>query len=71
MKMKKKNKRRKRKKTITNLSSFQRVLKIGCINVRGIVSYPVKRIDLNNWLNLHNLDAVCIHECTTTEKRKK
>ena len=71
MKMKKKANRRKRKKRkVTRLSSYQRGLKIGCINVRGLVSYPVKRIDLNNWLRLHNLDAVCIQEWYVPQQKK-
>ena len=70
MKMKRKKNKRKRKKKVKKLSSFQRGLKIGCINVRGIVSYPIKRIDLNNFLNLHNLDALCIQEWYVPQQKK-
>ena len=55
---KKKNKNKKRQK----LDVLQRGLKIGCINVRGLVTNPTKRIDLYNWIMLHNLDVICIQE---------
>ena len=41
---------------------FRRGLKIGCINVRGIVSNVNKRIQLNYWIELNDLDVVCIQE---------
>ena len=44
-KKKKKNRKKGRK-----LSPYKRGLKIGCINTRGLVSCPTKRIDLNNWM---------------------
>ena len=43
-------------------SPHKRGLKIGCINVNGLVNSPTKRIDLNNWIHLHDLDVVCIHK---------
>ena len=55
-KYKKRNKKRKKQ------SPLQRGLKIGCINARGLVSSPTKRIDLFNWIRIHNLDIVCIQK---------
>ena len=43
-------------------SPHKRGLKIGCINVNGLVNSPTKRINLNNWIKLHNLDVICIQE---------
>ena len=63
-KKKKKNKKKERK-----LSPYKRGLKIGCINTRGLVSCPTKRIDLNNWMVLHDLDAVCIQEWYVPHKK--
>ena len=42
--------------------SFKRGLKVGNINVRGIVSSVNKRIELNHWIELNDLDVVCIQE---------
>ena len=42
--------------------NFKRGLKIGCINVRGLVSNVSKRVELNHWLELNDLDVVCIQE---------
>ena len=60
-----KNNRRKKKNKRKNNgkhSSFKRGLKIGCINTQGLVTHPNKRIDLNNWLHLHDLDVICLQE---------
>ena len=43
-------------------SSHKRGLRVGCINVRGLVGNPTKRIDLNCWLEIHDLDVICIQE---------
>ena len=56
---KKKNKKYRRRR---NRSSYKRGLKIGCINTHELVTHPTKRIDLNNWLHLHDLDVVCLQE---------
>ena len=61
----KKNKHNKHKKR----SSHKRGLKVGCINVQGLVSNPTKRIDLNNWIRLHDLDVVCIQEWYVPHKK--
>ena len=37
--------------------TFKRGLKVGNINVRGIVSSVNKRIELNNWIELNDLDV--------------
>ena len=50
-------------------SPHKRGLKIGCINVNGLVNSPTKRIDLNNWIKLHNLDVVCIQEWYVINKK--
>ena len=42
--------------------NFKRGLKVGCINVRGLVSNVSKRVELNHWLELNDLDVVCIQE---------
>ena len=42
--------------------SHRRGLRVGCINVRGIVSNPDKRIDLNTWMDEHKLDIGCVQE---------
>ena len=42
--------------------NFKRGLKLGCINVRGIVSNVSKRVELNHWMELNELDIVCIQE---------
>ena len=42
--------------------NFKRGLKVGCINVRGIVSNVSKRVELNHWMELNELDIVCIQE---------
>ena len=44
-------------------------MKIGCINVNGLVNSPTKRIDLNNWIKLHNLDVICIQEWYVINKK--
>ena len=60
---KNKNKSRYKKRNTRNKrSSFKRGLKIGCINTQGLVAYPTKRIDINNWMHLHDLDVVCLQE---------
>ena len=64
-----KRKNRKRKKKIIERSPFQRGLKIACINTHGLVSNPTKRIDLNNWATLHNLDVICIQEWYVPKKK--
>ena len=57
-----KRKKKKKKKSKKNKNPLQRGLKIACINVRGLVSSPTKRIDLYNWIRLHNIDIICIQE---------
>jgi len=57
------------KKKDKNGSSHKRGLKIGCINVRGLVSNPTKRIDLNAWMEIHDLDVVCIQEWYVLKKK--
>ena len=42
--------------------AFKRGLKVGCINVRGIVASVNKRIELNHWIELNDLDVICIQE---------
>ena len=64
-----KNKKKRKKKKRKVLSPYQRGLKIGCINTRGLVANPTKRIDLNNWAQLHNLDVVCIQEWYVPKKK--
>ena len=66
MKKKKNNRKRKQKR---KQSPYQRGLKIGCINTRGLVAHPTKRIDLNNWMQLHNIDVVCIQEWYVPKKK--
>ena len=41
---------------------FKRGLKVGNINVRGIVSNANKRTELNHWIELNDLDVICIQE---------
>ena len=67
--LKGKKKKKKNRKKQRNLSPYKRGLKIGCINTRGLVSCPTKRIDLNNWMVLHDLDAVCIQEWYVPHKK--
>ena len=43
-------------------SKFKRGLKIGCINACGLVSNPDKRVALNHWIELNDLDIICIQE---------
>ena len=64
-----KNKKKRKKKKRKVLSPYQRGLKIGCINTRGLVANPTKRIDLNNWAQLHSLDVVCIQEWYVPKKK--
>ena len=59
---KNKNKNRRKKKNNNNNNILQRGLKIGCINARGLVSSPTKRIDLYNWIKIHDLDVICVQE---------
>ena len=66
--MKKKNNNRKNKKN-RSLRSHKRGLKIGCINPRGLVSSPAKRIDLFNWIKLNDLDVICIQEWYVPKKK--
>ena len=42
--------------------TFKRGLKVGNINVRGIVSSVNKRIELNHQIELNDLDVICIQE---------
>ena len=65
-KRKNKGKRKQKRK----LSPYQRGLKIGCINTRGLVAHPTKRIDLNNWMQLHDIDVVCVQEWYVPKKKK-
>ena len=58
----KNNKNKNRNKKKQKVDVLQRGLKIGCINVRGLVTNPTKRIDLYNWIMLHELDIICIQE---------
>ena len=60
---------KKKRKKCKNLSPYQRGLKIGCINTRGLVNSPAKRIDLNNWNTLHDLDVICIQEWYVPKKK--
>ena len=50
-------------------SSHKRGLRVGCINVRGLVNSPTKRIDLNTWIQIHNLDVICIQEWYVLKKK--
>ena len=43
-------------------TKFKRGLKIGCVNVCGLVSNPDKRVALNHWIELNDLDVICIQE---------
>ena len=43
-------------------TKFKRGFKIGCVNVCGIVSNPDKRVALNHWIELNDLDIICIQE---------
>ena len=43
-------------------SNYKRGLKVGCINVRGLVSNVSKRVELNYWLEANEIDVVCIQE---------
>ena len=43
-------------------SNYKRGLKVGCINVRGLVSNVSKRVELNHWLEMNDLDVICIQE---------
>ena len=52
----------KKVKTNPSQTNFKRGLKLGCINVRGLVSNVSKRVELNHWLELNDLDVVCIQE---------
>ena len=56
------NKSKKKNNKKEKNSSCKRGLKIGCINVRGIVSNINKRVELNFWMNTHNIDVLCIQE---------
>ena len=42
--------------------TYKRALRVGCINVRGIVSNTDKRVELNHWIESHDLDVVCLQE---------
>ena len=56
-------KRKKKRKPETNpIMSHRRGLRVGYINTHGLVSDPDKRIDLNHWMVLNDLDIVCIQE---------
>ena len=54
----KKNNYKKKKKKYKILSTHKRGLNIGCINPRGLVSDPTKRLDLYNWIKL---TTMCCH----------
>ena len=56
------NRRKKKNNNKNRYISHKRGLRVGCINVRGIVSNATKRVELNNWIELQNLDVVCIQE---------
>ena len=43
-------------------TKFKRGLKLGCLNVCGLVSNPDKREALNHWIELNDLDIICIQE---------
>ena len=64
-----KKKKNNKKNKIKILSSYKRGLKIACINPRGLVSSPVKRIDLFNWIKLNDLDIICIQEWYVPKKK--
>ena len=51
--------------------SEQRGLRIACINVRGIVASLDKRVELNQWLMMHNIDVVCIQEWLVHQNDQK
>ena len=55
--------------TVNNTDKFnkksivtQRGLRIACINVRGIVSMNSKRVELNAWMTVNDIDVICIQE---------
>ena len=50
--------------------TFKRGLKVGNINVRGIVSSVNKRIELNNWIELNDLDVICIQQWYVPHNRQ-
>ena len=57
------SKNKKKEKTSQTLhTKFKRWLKIGCVNVCGLVSNPDKRVALNHWIELNDLDIICIQE---------
>ena len=64
------NSKNKNKKCKKYEITFKRGLKVGCINVRGIVSNVNKRIELNNWIELNDLDVVCIQEWYVPHNRQ-
>ena len=66
MMSKSKHKNKKKRKL---LSLHKRGLKIGCINPRGLVSSPAKRIDLFNWMKLNDFDVLCIQEWYVPKKK--
>ena len=53
---------KKGKSPLHDKTNFKRGLKVGFINVRGIVSSVTKRVELNHWIELNQLDVVCIQE---------
>ena len=58
-------------KTLERKSSKMN-LRIAGMNVRGLVSNPTKRIQLNAWLEHQDIDVICIQEwfVPSTDKRK-
>ena len=63
------NKNNNKKKQINK--STQRGLRVACINVRGIVASLDKRVELNHWLEMHNIDVVCIQEWLVPQNEQK
>ena len=51
-------------------TKFKRGLKIGCVNVCGLVSNPDKRVALNHWIELNDLDVICIQEWFVPHSRQ-
>ena len=45
-------------------------LRIGCLNVRGIIDNPTKRVDLNTWMVKHQIDVMCLQEVYVPDNEK-
>ena len=56
------NKNRKKKKNKRVSHNSQRGLRVACLNVNGIVANPNKRVELNAWLEMHDIDVLCGQE---------